>query len=281
MSLLSSLFPNYFLPDINNVVLFGESGAGKSSIINMLSEEEVAKISSSAVGCTFRSKRYRININDKPVTLWDTAGLNEGDQGKVPKAEAIVELYKLLRNLSDGVSLLMFVMRAPRITESVTHNWKFFRDVVCMGKVPTVIVVTGLEGEVKNPGDNMDNWWRDNEGLFRTYQITPHGHACITATRGRMIGDGYCVYDDLFERSKHDVRELIRTKSTSNPLRVPPAQWFSSIVEMSIKLPCLKWVWVLKERVEVAETTLKILKEKYGMADFEAQDLAEKMNRYK
>lgn len=136
-----------------NVVIFGETGVGKSSIVNMLSAKDVAKTSNGTKGCTFHSTAYDIDVLGRPMTLHDTAGLDEGEAGHIPKAEAIVQLYKLIRSLSDGVSLLMFVMRAPRIKDSAAKNWQFFSKIICQGQVPAVIVVTGLELE-----EDMDKW---------------------------------------------------------------------------------------------------------------------------
>ncbi|KAF9222657.1 hypothetical protein BS17DRAFT_175542 [Gyrodon lividus] len=83
-----------------NVVIFGESGVGKSSLINMIAGHEVAKTSSSGMGCTFQSSRYRMPITGEMFHVWDTAGLDEGIYGRVPAEMA--ERYlakKLVRDL--------------------------------------------------------------------------------------------------------------------------------------------------------------------------------------
>ncbi|KAF8970952.1 P-loop containing nucleoside triphosphate hydrolase protein [Flammula alnicola] len=123
----------------HNIIVFGESGAGKSSIVNMLVGSDVAKISSLATGCTFESNPYDFNIEDVLFKIHDTAGLDEGEAGRVPKIEAIVQLWKLLRDLKDGVSLLIFCMRAPRMKDSPKNNWSLFHDILCQKKVPIVI----------------------------------------------------------------------------------------------------------------------------------------------
>jgi hypothetical protein len=209
-----------------NVILFGESGSGKSSIINMLSDNgHIAPTSSGARGCTFESHPFDVNVHGVPIKLWDTAGLDEGDAGRVPKSDAIVLLYKLVRSLSDGVNLLMFVMRAPRIKTSVSQNWKLFHQVICQLNVPIVIAITGLENL-----DNMDQWWRDNKGVFQSYGLNPVGSACITATRGRRRGEGY-LFDPEYEESREKVRNLISSSYLEVPWQVPPAEWFKTIVK--------------------------------------------------
>jgi len=132
--------------------LFGKSGAGKSSMVNMLSTNEyTADTSSGAKSCTLESCNSDINVGEHPMTIWDMARLDEGDVGRIPKSEAVIQLYKLLRKLSNGVSLLMFVMCAPRIKSTIPQNWKLFHEIICRRKVPIIIVITRLENK-----DNMD-----------------------------------------------------------------------------------------------------------------------------
>src|SRR5258706_15773249 len=95
---------------MHNVILFGESGSGKSSLVNMIVGKNVAKVSGSADGCTFKNEAFPAAINGTTFMIYDTAGLNEGDQGRVPHWNAIEELYTLIRQL-DSVSLLIYCMR--------------------------------------------------------------------------------------------------------------------------------------------------------------------------
>ncbi|KXN85169.1 hypothetical protein AN958_11591 [Leucoagaricus sp. SymC.cos] len=262
----------------SNVVLFGQSGGGKSSIVNMLSieNERVADVLGGARGCTFESREYEFNILGEPVRLWDTAGLNEGDAGRVPSSDAIVQLYSLLRNLVDsgGVSLLMFVVRKGPITGSVGQNWKLFSEVICQSRVPTVIAITGCEQE-----ENMDEWWWNNKGDFQDYGILPNGFACITATRGRPLrnGKGHLL-DDFFEESREKVQGLIRSTSLRTPWCVPPAEWFKTVVHITYR----EGGWCddpeeVREYEEVEGEALRKLQSVCGMSRDEARELAEKM----
>jgi len=264
--------------DKSNIILFGESGAGKSSVVNMLStDEHTADISSGARGCTFESRSFDVDVLGHPMTIWDTAGLDEGDAGRIPKSEAIVLLYKLLRSLSDGISLLMFVMRAPRIKGSAPQNWKLFHEVICQKKVPIVIVITGLENE-----ENMDDWWWMNKGAFQNYEIHPTGFACITASRGKRNKDGRGKFDDEYENSRDKVQRLIRSTCLTSPWCVPAAEWFKNIVNVTFTFRD-RWCGLGTKKVrheeiqEVAGEAFNQLVSTCGMSDNEARDLAEKM----
>ncbi|OJA17865.1 hypothetical protein AZE42_05901, partial [Rhizopogon vesiculosus] len=93
-----------------NIIVFGESGVGKSSIINMLMGEPVAAVSNQAVGCTYESTKFRATIADKEVMLYDTAGLNEAEAGTVSPEQAIENLRSLVTELKT-VNLLVYCIR--------------------------------------------------------------------------------------------------------------------------------------------------------------------------
>ncbi|EIW86101.1 hypothetical protein CONPUDRAFT_68706 [Coniophora puteana RWD-64-598 SS2] len=132
-----------------NVIIFGESGVGKSSLINMLSGDANASaaVSNQALGCTFETEPYQVTIDERNYVLWDTAGLNEGSKGSVTAHEACEKLVDLLKQLKGGVHLLMYVVRGTRLRSIVKINYDIFQRVVFRGQVPIVLVATGLENE--------------------------------------------------------------------------------------------------------------------------------------
>lgn len=212
--------------NFGNIVLFGETGAGKSSIINMIAGGHVAEISSRATGCTFQYHGYDLPMHGRNFKIFDTAGLNEGDnlKGTVNRTAAIAQLYRVIIDLDGGINLLMFCMRGPRIKNAAHENWKVFHNILCKKKVPTVLVVTGLENE-----ENMDWWWRDNKGAFEEQGIRPDATACITATRGRTLRDGSHAFDDQFEESRAKVMNLILDRALCHKQRVDKIKWFYEV----------------------------------------------------
>ncbi|KAH7925679.1 P-loop containing nucleoside triphosphate hydrolase protein [Leucogyrophana mollusca] len=247
-------------PPAPNVIIFGETGSGKSSVINMISQTYVAPISSGATGCTFNYVRYPVEIQGAPFNLYDTAGLDEGDHGKVAKQDAIAQLYKLIVDLEGGVSLLVFCMRGPRIKEAAHKNWRLFHEVFCKKNVPIVIVITGLEQE-----DPMDNWWRQNKAAFHKYGMVPSGNACITATRGRQNRSGRYVFEDEYEESRVKVSKLIEDSALAEPWKVNRIQWFSEITICLMKFR-------LGEAPEIREMATRC-----SMSNEEARELAERL----
>jgi hypothetical protein len=191
----------------------------------MLQGDRQAAVSGGAVGQTFANEKYVKTIRGQKVNVFDTAGLNESSQGTVAATQATLNLYRLLRQLESGVNLLVYVMRAPRITDTAEKNYKLFNEKFCNRQVPIVIIITGLEKDL-----DMDQWWKDNEKFFLQNNMEFSGSACITADRGKPKGNTW-VYQDEYEESKVKVEELIAEHCNNNPWKMEsPIKWFTKIL---------------------------------------------------
>ncbi|KAG1806208.1 uncharacterized protein BJ212DRAFT_1485969 [Suillus subaureus] len=81
-----------------NVIIFGEAGAGKSSLIDLITREHMAWVSSNTMGCTTETNAYETEILiplKLKLLLNEIAGLDEGPEGTVPNMQA----QKVLRML--------------------------------------------------------------------------------------------------------------------------------------------------------------------------------------
>lgn len=192
-----------------NVVIFGESGSGKSSVINAITQTQLAETSSDATGCTFSYQCYPVEISGQRYVLFDTAGLNEGNAGGVPAAKAEKELKRLLCGLmspgSDGIGLLVYCVRSTRARQALIRNYNLFYSVICRKKVPIVVVVTGLENET-----DMRGWWYANAKEFKSRGMHFQDHACVT-TLHKHAG-----ISDVFTRRIAESREIVRNLVVNN-----------------------------------------------------------------
>lgn len=167
-------------PREKNVVIFGETGSGKSSIINVIAQKQVAKTSNDAPGCTPESTRYSVDISRQKFALFDTAGLNEGSAGTVPHQQAKKQLKSLLNKLmshkspSDGIDLLVYCMHYTTAPRAILDTYNTVYSGTCRKKrVPIIVVVTGLESETP-----MESWWDSHKEIFNSMDLA--GHACVT-----------------------------------------------------------------------------------------------------
>ncbi|KIJ18986.1 hypothetical protein PAXINDRAFT_128238, partial [Paxillus involutus ATCC 200175] len=198
---------------VRNIVIFGDSGVGKSSLINMLAGHKAAKTSSSVIGCTFQSSHYRITIDSEMFHVWDTAGLDEGTHGRVPAEVAEKHLAKLLRELgsANGIHLLVYCIRGSSVRKALARNYTIFYSAICRKKVPIVAVVTGLENEPSS----MEDWWVTGEKDLARYKMRFHDHACVTTLDMQRVAS-----TPLQERSKQS-QQAVRKLVIENCRRVP------------------------------------------------------------
>ena len=239
-------------------------------MINMLAGHNISPTSSAATGCTFESQDYVVDIRGSRFHLYDTAGLEEGDHGRVPKTEAIVQLYTLLKQLEGGVSLLVFVMR-PKITDSVANNWRLFQEIICKSQVPSVIVITGLESEEPD----MDDWWVGSKETFREYGIRPDGNACVTAIKGKEKRSGVFAFQEEYDESKLKVEKLLRSTYLETPWKMDVTKWFNEVVTHKVVYKFLGWqFWSWTKKVEEIQGAVNQLVERCGMTKKDADALA-------
>ena len=207
-------------PPTVNVVLFGETGVGKSSVINLIARQELAKVSSDVNGCTMQSTRYNISFDDMHFSIFDTIGLEEPQMGVNGYLKAIEKAYELIAKLgaAGGIHLLLFCMRGGRITATTQSNYRLFCECLCNTKVPIALVFTGLEREVE-----MEDWWTRNKTHIEHYGIKSNGHACVTAVQDDTPGE-----DLKYTESQRRIRELLKSCALQSEAFLPePRTWFA------------------------------------------------------
>ena len=242
-----------------NIVLFGETGVGKSSVINLIAGHRVASVSPDADGRTLSSKRYSFPVGGRAFHIWDTAGLEQPEMGAVGYMAAIEGALALIHELAQqgGVDLLLFCMRGNRVTATTQSNYRLFYEVLCRSRVPIALVITHLERE-----PDMNAWWARNLPSLEKYGIKPAGHACVTGlpTHGK------------YPESKANIERMLRGYNGQGKYVMPADSWFIEFLRF------FGWFAPPKKALKKKEL-LKVLTKRCGLNPKIAQELAERLTR--
>jgi len=80
--------------------------------------------------------------------VFDTVGFEEPDLGVKEYLDVINNAYRLIAKLQNGggIHLLLFCVRAGRLTSTTSNNYRLVYELLCEKKVP-IVLVTGLKRE--------------------------------------------------------------------------------------------------------------------------------------
>ncbi|KIK80763.1 hypothetical protein PAXRUDRAFT_15613 [Paxillus rubicundulus Ve08.2h10] len=197
-----------------NIILFGETGVGKSSVVNLIAGRKVAETSPETSLCTMESTHYTLFVEGRQYHIWDTVSLEEpevgGINGYLPAVQKSSELIQSL-SAQGGVDLLLFCMRGNRVTATTQSNYRLFYEVLCGSAVPIALVITHLEREPV-----MEDWWTRNVKSLEKYGIKCAGHACVTGIPG----------NEKYGLSQIVIQDLLTGYDGTAKYSMPPEAWF-------------------------------------------------------
>lgn len=201
-----------------HVLLFGETGVGKSSLINLLAGWQIASVSPDSAPCTLDSSEYQFQLGSTTIRLWDTVGLEEPEKGPNGYVGAIEKAVQLIRrlNATGGISLFLFCIRGNRITATTQSNYRLFYEVLGKKEVPIALAVTHLEREA-----DMEEWWQRNGKTLEKNGILSAGHACITALEGHS----------RYAESRDILQGLLSRFDDQGKFSMPSEAWIGRILK--------------------------------------------------
>jgi GTPase Era involved in 16S rRNA processing len=212
-----------------NVVVFGETGVGKSSVINLMAGQEIAHISPDSHRCTLHWTEYQVTFeNGNRYKVFDTVGLTNPRLQTGDYLTAFSNAYGLINTLKErgGVNLLLFCIRGGVVSATMQSSYMLFFEFLCKKKVPLALVVLNLEREVR-----MEDWYTRNMGHLEKHNIRSVGHACITAANHL---DGR--HRDKYEESRSILRRVVEAHCTASMEGLTDGQgWFASSISRLVE----------------------------------------------
>ncbi|KAN0084084.1 P-loop containing nucleoside triphosphate hydrolase protein [Tylopilus felleus] len=241
-----------------NIILFGASGVGKSSLINLIAGEAVATTSPDVQGCTMSFHPYTFPVHNRDFHIWDTVGLEEPEMGVNGYLPAIEQACDLIHQLSSGggVDLLIFCIRGNRVSATEQSNYRLFYEALCRSSVPIALVITHLEREI-----NMESWWERNRESLEKYGIKYAGHACVT---------GLPTHSAKYRESKVNILRLLEGYNSNGRFHMPPEGW---LIEFLRKFGLFAPLKKEAERKDI----LKVLTKRCKLDPKVAGELADKL----
>ena len=133
---------NYSIISLRQKIIFvGDSGVGKTTLINRINNEEFKDLNESSVGIDYYSKNIKFRGEELTLQIWDTAG-QEKYRGLIPtyarNAVLAFIIYDIsskqsFENLTGWIDYLNSIEKMPMI--------------ICGNKIDLVRQVTKEEGE--------------------------------------------------------------------------------------------------------------------------------------
>ncbi|KAL4079749.1 hypothetical protein J3A83DRAFT_4085601, partial [Scleroderma citrinum] len=198
------------------IVVFGRTGAGVSSLVNLVAGSAVAQCHADTRPCTQRAMSYAATFAGKQFCIYDIPGY----RGHSPDAE-ITGIIQDIEN-ERGIDVLVYCLRRKRDT-MMPDVFREIRRVVPRD-VPVVAVVTELERQE----GTMESWWTTsseagkvgNGEALGKMGMTFEEHACVTTLSPEdvMRNEGF---SERRSRSQEAVRRILAGQCTEvkrNPM---------------------------------------------------------------
>lgn len=174
------------------VVVFGRTGMGISSVVNLILGQEEAPCHNDIHPCTVEPAFYRLEIDGQEFDIYDIPGFRRD----FSPAKMIGRLHR-----ERGIDLLINCIRPKDGTIKGYYN--SVRAAV-PDRVPIVAIVTGLERE----GNNMEDWWTKNGEELLGKGLKFVDHACVTSLSQEDVSYNLECYGRKIESVKV-ARDLI------------------------------------------------------------------------
>ena len=161
------------------LIVIGDVGVGKSSVINLIMGKYVADVNDVATRKTSNVITHRDCINNIFIEVTETLG----------------DPYSIANHISNrciGYNIALCVIRKGQITRNTKDLVNTLREVI--PDIPIMLVVTHCDFD-----SPMDRWKQENED-FVTHTVSPDFIICVTTVNSRndkYLSDRYSYSRDI------------------------------------------------------------------------------------
>jgi tRNA U34 5-carboxymethylaminomethyl modifying GTPase MnmE/TrmE len=152
-------------------------GCGKSSIVNLLADMQLANVSTGVEACTRRTRWYPISLGEKKFRLWDTVGFDRVDANDIDTLSLYEQAHTLLRHLQGGVDLVLLCARKDGINASLRNLYWLLKSFFFGGRAQVALVLTHFD----TPDDQ---WWDRNMDVIAQQCEIPISPTCMPHHHG-------------------------------------------------------------------------------------------------
>lgn len=177
------------------VILFGKTGAGKSTVANALTTGTVGGTERLKFPVHSGPRGYTGHIQKDTGNGWtvvDTIGLGEGERGRVESNEAEDRILRFLQEVKGEYSHIIYVKNATERIESIDEQiWSIFKRVFRGAEKSFVILFTHASPTfVDDNYDNLPEWCKEQK-MFVTNlpSLEPMPDRPVQERRNKAIVD--------------------------------------------------------------------------------------------
>ncbi|KIK99588.1 hypothetical protein PAXRUDRAFT_822583 [Paxillus rubicundulus Ve08.2h10] len=189
-----------------NVALVGKTGAGKSTLVNVLKGSAVAEVNNNAMPCTPHPICYEVEEAGTTYHIWDTKGLSEASEeaattpldrflkffAGIISPDADRQLKNFLRGKNPKINLILLCVDSSKI--GTKAQWKIYTKVRTTKKAKMAVVVTRM-------GDGESSEWK------KICEDTAQYHCRVTLDANFM--EAVPIVTDLQDQRVQDCRDNI------------------------------------------------------------------------
>lgn len=175
-SYLKDIFPKTVSEHpVSGVLVIGETGTGKSTLINSLVGEEVVKVGVGMYSETATITKVSLDVEGVPVIFYDTPGLNFS--GNLDD-RYIQEMKDMLKSGDIHLVIYCLKMSETRMRGSLIYTFQQYNK-IGVNWEHTVIALTIADHlpvprkEMKNPGFEMGRFFNDHVAKLHADFTTP------------------------------------------------------------------------------------------------------------